>query len=215
MSQGEPVTILLVEDNPAHAEAVQRAFLDSGMKAVVHWAQNLRDYQALAAAHTPDIAIVDLYLPDGYALEALSSPPGDGPFPILLTTSYGDEQIAVSAMKAGAIDYVVKSSEAFATMPRTVERALREWNLLQERKRAEKNLLETNQCLSQAITATIQVLSMTVEARDPYTAGHQRRTTILAEAIAARWVSPPKKSKAFGWPEKSTTSARSPFRRKS
>jgi len=108
-------------------------------------------------------------------------------------TAYGDERVAVEAMKAGAIDYVVKSSEAFAVMPRTVERALREWHLLQERKRAEKNLLETNQRLSQAITATIQVLSMTVEARDPYTAGHQRRTTILAEAIAGEMGFPPEK----------------------
>jgi PAS domain S-box-containing protein len=51
-------------------------------------------------------------------------------------TAYGDERVAVEAMKAGAIDYVVKSSEAFAAMPRTVERALREWNLLQERELA-------------------------------------------------------------------------------
>jgi len=193
VSQKEPVIILLIEDDQAHVEAIQRAFLDSGMKTDVQVARTLREYRALAAAQTPHIAIMDLNLPDGRALEALSSPPGDGPFPILLTTSYGDEQIAVSAMKAGAIDYVVKSPEAFATMPRTVERALREWNLLQERKRAEINLLETNQRLSQAITATIQVLSMTVEARDPYTAGHQRRTTILAEAIAGEIGLPPEK----------------------
>jgi putative two-component system response regulator len=193
VSQKEPVIILLIEDDQAHAEAVQRAFLDSGMKAKVQVARTLREYRALAAAQTPDIAIMDLSLPDGRALEALSSPPGDGPFPILLITGHGDEQVAVEAMKAGAIDYVVKSSETFAAMPRTVKRALREWNLLQERKRAEKNLLETNQRLNQAITATIQVLSMTVEARDPYTAGHQRRTTILAEAIAGEMGFPPER----------------------
>ena len=43
-------------------------------------------------------------------------------------------------MKAGAIDYVEKSSEAFTAMPRNVERALREWNLLRERKRVEEAL---------------------------------------------------------------------------
>jgi len=37
--------------------------------------------------------------------------------------------VRVEAIKAGALDYVVKSAEAFATMPRTVERALREWKL--------------------------------------------------------------------------------------
>jgi HD-GYP domain-containing protein (c-di-GMP phosphodiesterase class II) len=193
MSQAEPVIILLVEDDPAHAEAVKCAFLDSGMKTKLEVAGSLLEYRGRVAAHPPHIAIMDLNLPDGHAIEALSSQPEDRPFPILLITGFGDERVAVEAMKAGAIDYVVKSSEAFAAMPRTVERALREWNLLQGRKRAEKNLLETNQRLSQAITATIQVLSMTVEARDPYTAGHQRRTTILAEAIAGEMGFPPEK----------------------
>ena len=84
--------------------------------------------------------MMDLKLPDGRAMEVLTSPPEAGPFPVLIMTSYGNEQMAVEAMKAGALDYVVKSPEAFAAMPRTVERALREWNLLQERKRAEEAL---------------------------------------------------------------------------
>jgi len=137
MSQAEPVTILLVEDDPAHAEAVKCAFLDSGMKTKLEVAGSLLEYRRRVAAHPPHIAIMDLNLPDGHAIEALSSQPEDRPFPILLITGFGDERVAVEAMKAGAIDYVVKSSEAFAAMPRTVERALREWNLLQERKRAE------------------------------------------------------------------------------
>jgi len=145
MSQEEPVNILLLEDDPAHAEAVQRAFLDSGMKAVVHWAQNLRDYQALAAAHTPDIAIVDLHLPNGNAMHVLTLPPEAGPFPILIMTGHGDERVAVEAMKAGAIDYVEKSSGAFAAISHTVERSLREWNLLQARKRAEETLRRTEE----------------------------------------------------------------------
>ena len=139
-SRERPVGILLLEDDPAHAEAVQRAFLDSGMKVVVHWVKNLGDYQAMAAAHTPDIAIVDLHLPDGNAVHVLTSPPEAGPFPILIMTGQGDERVAVEAMKAGAIDYVEKSSGAFASIPHTVERSLREWNLLQARKRAEEAL---------------------------------------------------------------------------
>ena len=135
MSQGEPVRILLVEDDPAHAEAVQRIFLDSGMKAVVHLARNLQDYRTLAAAQPPDLAIVDLHLPDGNGVNVLTSPPEAGPFPILIMTGYGDERVAVEAMKAGAIDYIEKSSGAFAAIPHAVERSLREWALLQTRKR--------------------------------------------------------------------------------
>ena len=62
-----------------------------------------------------------------------------------------------------------------------------------ERKRAEERLHETLQRLHQAVTSTIQVLGMTVEARDPYTAGHQQKTTLLAEAIAGEMGLPPEK----------------------
>ena len=145
MSQGEPVTILLIEDNPAHAEAVKWAFLDSGRKTKLEVAGSLREYRERVAAQAPDIVIMDLNLPDGHAIEALSSQPEDRPFPILLMTGFGDERVAVEAMKAGAIDYVVKSAEAFAAMPHTVERALREWNLLQERKRAKEELRKSEE----------------------------------------------------------------------
>jgi PAS domain S-box-containing protein len=145
MSQGERVNILLLEDDPAHAEAVQRAFLDSGMKTVVQVAWTLWEYKALAAAQPPDIAIVDLDLPDGNAVHVLTSPPEAGPFPILIMTGHGDERVAVAAMKAGAMDYVEKSSEAFTALPHTVERSLREWNLLHARKRAEETLRRTEE----------------------------------------------------------------------
>jgi hypothetical protein len=138
--KGEPIHILLVEDDPAHSEAVRRALKASGMNVVVREAGTLRAYRELAAAHPPDIAILDLSLPDGRAVEVLISPPEAGPFPIVVMSSQGDEQKAAEAMKAGALDYIVKSPEAFAGMPRTVERVLNGWDMLQERKRAEETL---------------------------------------------------------------------------
>jgi PAS domain S-box-containing protein len=53
------------------------------------------------------------------------------------------------------------------------------------RKEAEEKLTTTLESLRRAIGVTIQVVIATVEARDPYTAGHQRRVTDLARAIAA------------------------------
>jgi FixJ family two-component response regulator len=70
-------------------------------------------------------------------VHVLTAPAEAGPFPILILTGHGDERVAVEAMKAGAIDYIEKSAAAFAAIPRSVERALREWDLLQARKRAE------------------------------------------------------------------------------
>ncbi len=53
-----------------------------------------------------------------------------------------------------------------------------------ERKKAEEDLKETLESLRKALGTTIQVMVSAVEMRDPYTAGHQIRSTDLARAIA-------------------------------
>ena len=131
-----PLCLLIVEDEAAHAAAIQRAFQTEEPGTQIAVMGTLREFRQHSAGHPPDLALLDLNLPDGRAVEILTSPPEAGPFPIMVMTSYGNEQLAVEAIKAGALDYVVKSAEAFAMMPRTVERALREWKLLTERREA-------------------------------------------------------------------------------
>jgi PAS domain S-box-containing protein len=53
-----------------------------------------------------------------------------------------------------------------------------------ERKRVEEELQHTTENLRKALGATIQAIALTVETKDPYTAGHQRRVADLARVIA-------------------------------
>ena len=53
-----------------------------------------------------------------------------------------------------------------------------------ERRLSEEELRHTLEKLRKALDATIQAIALTVEARDSYTAGHQRRVANLARAIA-------------------------------
>jgi putative nucleotidyltransferase with HDIG domain len=53
-----------------------------------------------------------------------------------------------------------------------------------ERDLVKEELRESLQQLRRAVETIIQVLVMAVEVKDPYTAGHQRRMTTLARAIA-------------------------------
>ena len=134
---GKPsLCLLLVEDEPAHAAAIQHAFETGGAETQIEVVRTLEEFRGHSAGHPPDLALLDLNLPDGKAVEVLTRPPEAGPFPIIVMTSYGNEQLAVQAIKSGALDYVVKSPESFAEMPHTVARALREWTLLTERREA-------------------------------------------------------------------------------
>jgi PAS domain S-box-containing protein len=137
--------IFIVEDETAHTEAIQRAFKSAGSIAQFRVASSLYEYRQIIKEWRPDIAIVDLNLSDGRASEVLIAPPENGPFPIVIMTSFGNEHIAVETIKAGALDYIVKSSETFAAMPRTLERVLREWKLLQEHKVTDAALRESEE----------------------------------------------------------------------
>ena len=139
------VRVLLVEDAEPHVEAIRRAFEKAPEKTELRVAASLQAYREAVAAEMPDIALLDLNLPDGRCLDLLTWPPEDGPFPQIVLTSQGDEDTAVAAMKAGALDYIVKSPAAFGDIPRAVHRVLREWRLRVERKRAEESLQHSRQ----------------------------------------------------------------------
>jgi PAS domain S-box-containing protein/putative nucleotidyltransferase with HDIG domain len=53
-----------------------------------------------------------------------------------------------------------------------------------ERKRAESELTLSLEKLSHSIESAVEAMALTVEMKDPYTAGHQRRVALLACAIA-------------------------------
>ena len=52
------------------------------------------------------------------------------------------------------------------------------------RKLAEESLQQTTEKLRKSLSGTIQAMSLIVETRDPYTAGHQRKVSSLACAVA-------------------------------
>jgi PAS domain S-box-containing protein len=137
------IRVLLLEDEAAHAEAIRRALKSSSTHYQVKLVGTLKEYRDSVAAGPPDIALLDMILPDGGARELLGPSPEANPFPLVVMTSHGDERTAVEAMKAGALDYVVKSPQTFADMPRIVTHALDHWQLLQERKQAQEALRES------------------------------------------------------------------------
>lgn len=144
--------ILLIDGDQRHCEQVRRllerhaeqadASYSGGIKVVV--AEGLQAARQVLKTLVPQLVIANLQLPDGDALTLLSADPTQ-PYPVLITSDEHGEEPAVRAMKAGAIDYVVKSATTVAALPQTVEAALYEWNILDEHRRLQAEVMEIPQ----------------------------------------------------------------------
>jgi signal transduction histidine kinase len=132
--------LLLVEDNPAHAELIRRAFQSYDGEVHLTVARSLQEARATLATTLPDLAIIDVLLPDGRGLELLPGDENAAAYPAVMMTSHGNEQAAVEAIKTGAMDYVVKSDATLADLPHIAERALHTWGHIIARKRLEVQL---------------------------------------------------------------------------
>ena len=131
----DELEVMLVEDEPAHVALIRRAFQqDTLVRLTV--AENLRDACRILAVFQPDIIVADLKLPDGEGTELLARCGRGNDCPVVIMTSYGDQDIAVEIMKAGASDYIVKSEPTLREIPAVVERVSREWRLIQGREKA-------------------------------------------------------------------------------
>lgn len=127
--------ILLVEDESAHADLVQRAFerqSEAFHLTITTTIASTREYLAHAR---PALIISDWRLPDGEGTDLINSD-----IPVVIMTSHGNERVAVDAIKAGALDYLVKSETALMDMPHIAGRALREWKNLLKQKQVEHEL---------------------------------------------------------------------------
>jgi len=134
----EPPHILLVEDSETHAELIREALRAWRGDVQIRCAGSLAEARALLAEASPDLALLDLNLPDGRGTELLPAEREQAGFPAVLLTACGDEQTAVEAMKAGALDYLVKSGATLSDLPYIVERTLREWSHIVGRRQAEE-----------------------------------------------------------------------------
>jgi len=101
-------SVLLVEDDSAHALLIKRA-LKNYVENVRHESSVAAGLQALSQ-FAPELVITDLNLPDSRGLthvERLKESSNDTP--IVVLTSSNSIQDAVSAMRLGARDFVVKN----------------------------------------------------------------------------------------------------------
>ncbi|GAB4179321.1 MAG: response regulator transcription factor [Rhodocyclaceae bacterium] len=116
-------TVLVVDDDPAVRDAVQRLLRSVGLAAIGYASP------ARLLAHVPDpppaCIVADMRMPEmnGLELHAALKAQGVGA-PFILVTGYADLRLAVRAMRAGAIDLIEKPFEDQELID-SVQRAIR------------------------------------------------------------------------------------------
>ena len=125
------LALLLVEDDRQDALLVEELIADTSMQTTVTLAPTLAEAERQIAITRPDCVLLDMNLPDGTGLLVLERITRlDVTLPIVVLTGFTDEHFGVSAVGAGAQDYLVKGR----VEPEMLQRALL---YAIERKRAE------------------------------------------------------------------------------
>ncbi|WP_393076135.1 response regulator transcription factor [Streptomyces sp. LN704] len=103
---GGMARVLVVDDDPTVAEVVS-GYLDRAGYLVDRAADGPAAL-ARAAAHWPDLVVLDLMLPGMDGLEVCRRMRGRGPVPVIMLTARGDEDDRILGLEVGADDYVTK-----------------------------------------------------------------------------------------------------------
>jgi len=161
----EMLRILVVDDDETDRIAVRRSLQQSGVVAMVDETASADETLERIGTTVYDCILLDYYIPGVDGLALLQAICGAAPeTPVVLFTGRGDEEIAVELMKAGAWDYLPKSSLTPTRVATSLRQVMEHARLVAERRRSDE---ERERLLIQAQVARAQA-EAAVRARDDF-----------------------------------------------
>jgi response regulator RpfG family c-di-GMP phosphodiesterase len=185
--------ILVVDDDQATRKLLSLTVQKSGH--ACSQAENAREARGHLDKDHFDLILCDIRMPGENGWDFTKTVLSDFPdTAVILVTGVDDPQLAATALDSGAYGYVVKPFKV-TEMVININNVLRRKKLEKElsnyqdhlEKYAQERTIQLEQTLNKlrkAMTGIIDAFSVAVELRDPYTAGHQKRVSDLARAIA-------------------------------
>ncbi len=141
--------LLLVEDNEGDQFAIKRMFKKKSLPYDLSIAVNVADAIDMMNAQEFDLVLVDHGLPDGTGLDVQKEA---GDIPCIYITGTSNVAVAIEAMKAGAVDFLVKDFEQsfLEFLPISITSALQHKLDVDKRIQAEAKLKESEEKFSNA-----------------------------------------------------------------
>ena len=147
----EPLTILLVEDNPEDVLLIREYLHSTGARFELHVSERLGGGIEALARQPFHVVLLDLGLPDSTGLETFARMHlAAGAIPIVVLTALDDEGVGLRAVQAGAEDYLIKGQIHGTLLWRSLRYAV-------ERRRAARRIEFQAQLLEQVGQAVVAV----------------------------------------------------------
>lgn len=108
-----PIQVILADDHAVVRKGI-REFLEEGNEIeVVAEATDGAEAKRLVEAHLPDVAILDIRMPEATGIDVTRwIREQELPVGVLILTAYDDDPYVLAALQAGANGYVLKTAEA-------------------------------------------------------------------------------------------------------
>lgn len=188
-------TILIVDDDKAIRDLLKRILEREGY--ACESAVDAEEAIDFLKDQRYDLVISDVAMPGKSGIQLLEEIRTNYPnIPTLMISGNSTRKTAESVISMGAYDFLVKPfqkkqvliSVSNALMRRALDlqsqfEVQNLENIIQDQ---TEDLFKANQRLNDILDGIIKAMSLAVESRDPYTAGHQQRVADIAVAIAIR-----------------------------
>ncbi|HUP02164.1 MAG TPA: HD domain-containing phosphohydrolase [Gemmatimonadota bacterium] len=173
--------ILIVDDDPANVELLERILKPSGYGNIVKTTDSRRAVQLCIQAPV-DLVLLDLRMPHMDGIEVMAALRKELPEfsfpPVLVLTSDTSREAKQRALSSGARDFLTKPlspSEVRLRVANLLENRLLHRALLHQNERLEEMVFKRTRELEEARIQILERLAIAAEYHDPETGAHTRR----------------------------------------
>lgn len=178
--------ILIVDDEEIVQRLLFRTITSYGNECTITGGS--KEARNALAVQTFELMLCDVNMPGETGIELARFVGSEYPdIAVIMVTGVDDPGIASATIDAGAYGYMIKPfnpNELIINIQNALRRRKLEIDHRTHRRTLEKMVADRTLKLNQALEGIIHAMSLMIEKRDPYTAGHQRRVASLAAAIA-------------------------------